>query len=153
MTCTRAPSEVTRHNQCHVNEAQLHMIQVLSVQAVNLPWIWATTTQQSNSNTATSCQPLHPTCCSITLDYSLELTGRPTTIEVSRLGLDFFAINEALPWSSIERYIALDILEARGRTFVAPYSIGHFLIVRRRLDCVICGPALPFTKGWFLGCG
>ncbi len=90
----------------------------------------------------------HPSSSRIPLNGALKLTRRPTTIEISWLRLHQLAINIAIPRTSVERNIALDVLVSRSWTFIAPYPVRDFFVGwGRSFDAVICCPAFPLAEG------
>lgn len=82
--------------------------------------------------------------------HTLQLTGRPSTVEVSRLRLNLFIVDEALPRHSgcVERKVALDVVECLGRRFIAPDLAVDFSVgVCCQFDAPVCGSTFPLTQG------
>ena len=71
-----------------------------------------------------SSTPLPPSCSWSTLNRALvNFTGDPSSIEISRLGLDFLPVDKTLPGPSVKTQKSIDALEPFSRRVVAPDAV------------------------------
>lgn len=81
----------------------------------------------------------------VALDDALNLACYPTTVEISRLGIDLLAIDEAIPRTSIERKMVLERLKSTCRRLVGPDAVQHLVFPVWARDGIIRRSTFPLA--------
>ena len=80
----------------------------------------------------------------VSFEWTDDLSGYPTAIEVSRLWCDVMPVDMALQLAGVEAQVTKDLSEVGKRLLVAPSDVGKLLTVDAQRP--VCGGSLPFAE-------